>query len=221
MQQNSTISQSQQLSTSMSSVKAINAYRMYLAVKLHFMTDKYNITESKDHIRVSRQKFDERNQYNLYEKFANKFENKQQMAQYLIANFAYGAWGNTDIVFGTAEADSNYKEWNKRKESITQVFKNDLSKIRLNFETNNMKFLPDLESKFPNVPHLFQMFLGNHITIETLVIIDSLHPYLNNWKQNLGKLFEDDIRRIIKVKPFVKFDSKKIKPIFVEFSEEN
>jgi hypothetical protein len=65
------------------------------------------------------------------------------------------------------------------------------------------------------------MFLGNHITIETLVIIDSLHPYLNNWKQNLGKLFEDDIRRIIKVKPFVKFDSKKIKPIFVEFSEEN
>ena len=221
MQPNSTISQSQQLSTSMSSVKAINAYRMYLAVKLHFMTDKYNITESKDHIRVSKQKFDERNQYNLYEKFANKFDNKQQMAQYLIANFAYGAWGNTDIVFGTAEADSNYKEWNKRKESITQVFKNDLSKIRLNFETNNMKFLPDLESKFPSVPQLFQMFLGNHITIETLVIIDSIHPYLDNWKHNLGKLFEDDIRRIIKVKPFVKFDSKKMKPIFMEFSEEN
>jgi len=220
MLQNSTISQSQPLSTSMSSNKAISAYRMYLAVKLHFMTDKYDITDSRDHIRVSYKKFDERNQSSLYEKFADKFDKKSEMAQYLIANFAYGAWGNTDIIYGTSESDQNLKEWNRRKESITQIFKNDLSKIRLYYETNEIKFLPDIQSKFPTIPHLFQMFLGNHITIETLVMLDKFHPFLDTWKITIGNLFSDDIRRIIKTKPFVKFDEAKVKPIYLEFIQE-
>lgn len=220
MLQNLTTSQSQPLSTSMSNSKALSAYRMYLAVKLHFMTDSYDVTDSKGSVRISKKKFDERNQTSLYEKFADKFSSKKEMAQYLISNFAYGAWGNTDIVYGTSESDLNYKEWNRRKESITQIFKNDLSKIKLEYETNNMKFLPDLTSKFPKVPHLFQMYLGKHITIETLVIMDKVYPFLDTWKQNMGSLFEEDIRRIIKTKPFVKFDEKKIKPLFLEFVEE-
>jgi len=220
MLQNLTISQSQPPSISMSNAKAINAYRMYLAVKLHFMTDNYDITNNKDHVRVSYKKFNERNQSSLYEKFADKFSNKQEMAQYLISNFAYGAWGNTDIVYGTSEADQNYKEWNRRKQSITQIFKNDLSKIKLHFESNNMKFIPDLCSKFPRIPELFQLYLGKHITLETIIIIDRLNPFLTVWKGNMGHLFEDEVRRIIKAKPFVKFDEAKVMPLFVEFIEE-
>jgi hypothetical protein len=205
----------------MSNAKAINAYRMYLAVKMHFMSDNYDITEHKEHIRVSYEKFAERNQQSLYEKFADKFSTKQEMAQYLIANFAYGAWGKTDIVYGTSEADQNINEWHRRKQSITQVLKNDLSKIRLHLESNNMKIVGDLDSKYPCIPQLFQMYLGNHITIETLVMMDKYHPFLDNWKHNLGTLFTDEIRRVVKVRPFVKFDDSKIKPIVTEFIKEN
>lgn len=194
---------------------------MYLAVKLHFMSDNYNITDHKDHVRVSYKKFAERNQQSLYEKFADRFATKQEMAQYLIANFAYGAWGNTDIVYGTAEADQNIAEWHRRKQSITQVLKNDLSKIRLHCESNDIKIVTDIESKFPNIPQLFQMYLGNHITIETLVMLDKYHPFLDNWNQNLGALFKDEIRRVVKVRPFVKFDGSKIEPIVTEFMQEN
>ncbi len=206
---------------SMSSNKALNAYRMYLAAKLHFTTDKYDITEFHAKVRVSRKAFDERNQCSLYEKFADKFDSKLEMAQYLIANFAYGAWGNTDIVYGTAESDQNFKEWNRRKQSLTQVFKTDLSKIKLEWETNNMlPLIHDLNSEFPRVPHLFQMFLGKHITLETLIIIDRFNPFLETWKKNMGQLFQEEIRRIIKTKPFIRFDEKKMKPIFVEFIKE-
>ena len=205
----------------MSSNKALNAYRMYLAAKLHFTTDKYHITEFHAKVRVSRKAFDERNQCSLYEKFADKFDSKLEMAQYLIANFAYGAWGNTDIVYGTAESDQNFKEWNRRKQSLTQVFKTDLSKIKLEWETNNMlPLIHDLNSEFPRVPHLFQMFLGKHITLETLIIVDRFNPFLETWKKNMGQLFQEEIRRIIKTKPFIRFDEKKMKPIFVEFIKE-
>jgi hypothetical protein len=205
----------------MSSNKALNAYRMYLAAKLHFTTDKYDITEFHAKVRVSRKAFDERNQCSLYEKFADKFDSKLEMAQYLIANFAYGAWGNTDIVYGTAESDQNFKEWNRRKQSLTQVFKTDLSKIKLEWETNNMlPLIHDLNSEFPRVPHLFQMFLGKHITLETLIIVDRFNPFLETWKKNMGQLFQEEIRRIIKTKPFIRFDEKKMKPIFVEFIKE-
>ncbi len=220
MLQNSITSQNKQ--HSMSSDKALNAYRMYLAAKLHFMTDKYDITECHAKVRVSHKAFSERNQQALYEKFADKFDTKLEMAQYLIANFAYGAWGNTDIVYGTAESDQNYKEWNRRKQSLTQVFKNDLSKIRLEWESNEdmTPFTEDLTSKFPKIPHLFQMYIGKHITLETIIMLDKFQPFLKVWKENMGQLFEDEMRRIIKTKPFVRFDEKKMKPIYMGFIEE-
>ena len=217
MLQNLTISQNKQ---HLISEKSHKAYQMYLAVKLHFMSDSYDITKHRGRVMTSKEKFAEQNRENLYVKFADKFENKQQMAQYLIANFAYGAWGNTDIVSGTSEADQNFTEWNRRKQSMTQVFKQDLAKIRLHCDVNNMDFNKDLACKFPQIPVMFQMFLGNHITLETLIIIDRFDPFLDNWKQNLGNLFKDEIRRVIKARPFVKFDSSKVEPIFLEFKQE-
>lgn len=205
----------------MSSDKALNAYRMYLAAKLHFTTDKYDLMEFHSKVRVSRKAFDGRNQHSLYEKFADKFDTKLQMAQYLIANFAYGAYGNTDIVYGTAESDANYKEWQRRKESLTQIFKNDLSKIRLEWEMNELQpFNENLVVAFPNIPHLFQMYIGKHITLETLIILDRMNPFLETWKSNIGELFKDEVRVLIKSKPFVRFDESKMKPIYMKFAEE-
>lgn len=201
----------------MSNDKALSAYRMYLAVKLHFMSDSYDITKSRDNVRVSRGKFDERNQHALYEKFADRFERKSDMAQYLVANFAYGAWGNTDIIYGTAEAESNHKTWIRRKQSMTQVFKTDLNRLALDYETKDIKFLDDFNS---SLPHAFQLFLGNHITIETLALIDKFHPYLEQWKGQLGVMWKDELRRIIKAKPFISANDA-MKPIFVEFKEEH
>lgn len=220
MLQNSTISQNKPHLTSMSN-KALSAYRMYLAVKLHFLTDKYDLSEHNARVRINTKTFQERNQESLYAKFAERFDDKAEMAQYLVSNFAYGAWGNTDIIYGTAESEHNHKEWKRRKDSITQVFKNDLSKIRLEWEKNNLsKFTEDLTAEDLRVPHLFQMFIGNHITLETMIIIDDLHPYLQHWKKCIGSLFADDIRRMIKAKRFIKYDVSKVKPFFMELVEE-
>lgn len=184
------------------------------------MSESYDITKHKGRVRNTRENFIEKNREHLYLKFADKFDNKQEMAQYLIANFAYGAWGSTDIINGSSESDAFFKEWNRRKQSMTQIFKQDLSKIRLHFETNHIKLEDDLNAKFPTVPNLFQMFLGKHITLETLIIMDNHHPFLDNWKTNLGSLFSDEIRRVIKSRPFVKFDRNKTEPIFMEFTKE-
>lgn len=184
------------------------------------MSDKYDITKHRGRVMTSKSSFAYSNKKFLFNKFADKFDNKQQMAQYLIANFAYGAWGNTDIVYGTSESDENFKEWNRRQQSMTQIFKQDLSKIRLHFETNNMSLESDLDAKFPRVPDLFQLYLGKHITLETLVILDNHHSFLDNWKTNLGSLFSDEIRRVIKARPFVKFDRIKTEPIYVGFIQE-
>jgi hypothetical protein len=83
-----------------------------------------------------------------------------------------------------------------------------------------LPLIHDLNSEFPRVPHLFQMFLGKHITLETLIIVDRFNPFLETWKKNMGQLFQEEIRRIIKTKPFIRFDEKKMKPIFVEFIKE-
>ena len=114
MLQNSITSQSKPHLMSMSN-KALSAYRMYLAVKLHFLTDKYDLREQNARVRINHKTFQERNQEVLYAKFADMFDDKTEMAQYLVSNFAYGAWGNTDIVSGTSEARKNHKEWKRIK----------------------------------------------------------------------------------------------------------
>ena len=69
---------------------------------------------------------------------------------------------------------------------------------------------------------ILKLYLGKQISLETVRIIDDLHPVIHSWKQNTSMLllWENEIRRVEKAKGFVKYDSNKILSVYNSFKEE-
>ena len=192
------------------------AYRYYLAIKLHFTTEKFNVFENRGNVKGTRDTFNARNDRYIFEKLANKYETDKEIIQFFVANFAYGS--DTAIYEGKEAAD-NFLLWTKRKQSITQIFIDDLASILNYIETNKTSVFSFENDKYPA---LMQLFMGNKITIETLRIIDDIHPFLETWSQHpsVKYMWSSELLRIKKLTGFVKYDKIKIEKIFKHFLEE-
>ncbi len=112
------------------------AYRYYLAIKLHFTTDKFNVFQNRGNVRGTREAFNARNDRYIFEKLANKYSDDKDIIQFFVANFAYGS---DNAIYAGQEAEENYTEWIRRKQSITKIVIDDLAKLLTYVETNRLK----------------------------------------------------------------------------------
>jgi hypothetical protein len=190
------------------------AYRFYLAIKLHFSSDKFNVFENHGHVKYPKQKFELRNDKYIFEKLARKFATDREYIRFLAANFMYG---NSDVVYSGSEANDNYLQYIKRKESITKIFKDDVFTIINVIETEK------INCTLNQLPFIISLYLSNRITLETLRIIDDRLQIIYNLKmqnQVLYSMFEDALRVVDKSRGFVKYDSMKTDPIIDNLVEE-
>lgn len=190
------------------------AYRYFMAIKLHFTTDKYDVFVSNGRVTGKRETFEKRNDRGLFEKLANKFDKDKDLIRYFVANFAYG---NSGVIYST-DSDEYYDTWIKRKESIRRVFELDMITIQRYLE-NNKKIYNDLYSIDEYSPILLNLYLGKQITLETMVILNDLENYLDKWEP-LIMVWKDEFRLIRKVKKFVKYNPDVVQSIYNRFKEE-
>jgi len=192
------------------------AFRYYLALKLHFNNDKYNVFENKGNIKYSYENFNSRNDRHIFEKLARKFDTDKELIQFLVANFAYG---HDNMIFAIEEANEYYLEWQKRKQSITRIFKDDLNTIELESQKHALSLDQIINFTLNEYPSIIKLYLGKKIAIESVSILNDLLDFIPKWKQNQSGMLilESDIRKIEKIKGFVKYEQERIKPIFNEF----
>jgi len=194
-------------------VDGYKAWKLYMAVKLHFTTNKYNVFNNRGHVKGARDSFVTRNDRYIFEKLARRFSSEQEIIQYYVANFAYG---NDSVVYSDGEGLDNLTTWQKRKQSVSRIFENDLQVIHLHLEKQGLG-ITDLFSG--GSPELLKLHLGGFVTIETMVILNSITGYLANWA-HLNLLWDVECRRIDKCKGFVKFDIEKLTETYVKFEQE-
>jgi T4 gene Gp59 loader of gp41 DNA helicase len=195
-------------------VDGFKVWKLYMAVKLHFTTNSYNVFNNRGHVKGARDTFYARNDRFIFEKLARKFPTERDIIQYFVANFAYG---NQEVVYEPSTGDSNLITWNKRKQSISQVFESDLHTILLHLEKNGMTEKHLYEG---NPPELFKLYLGGYITVETMVILNSFVDYLTTLKLQLNLLWAEECRIIDKCKGFVKFDKDRLLQVYHKFKQE-
>lgn len=196
-------------------IDSFQTYKYFMAVKLHLTTDRYDVFKSNGKVSGSRQTFEKRNDRFLFEKLGRKFSQPRELIEYFVANIAYG---NKNVIY-SSDSDSNYETWVKRKESRTYSFTQDLRTIQTHIESNNLKF-ENLFDTHNNVPELLKLYVGGHISMETMVIIDEFESYLPNWK-SLALVWGDQLRILNKIKNFVKYDKDKLKSIYQHFKEQS
>lgn len=185
-------------------------YKLYIATKLHFTTE-YDVFKTKGAVKGSKEKYNARNDMWLFEKLSRKFKKPFDAIEYFVSNFAVG---HDAVVYHSSIADDLHKHWIKTKESITHSFKNDCDVI--------LKMLPKKSFNLyqfsgTTIPELMRMHIGNHIGVQTIVILNAFNSFFDNWKKQTNIIFEDECRRIIKSERFVKFDRKKVEDVYNNF----
>ena len=190
------------------------AYKYFMAVRLHFTSDKYDVFEHNGRVSGSRMVFEKRNDRGLFEKLAQRFDSDRELIQFFVSNFAYG---NTGVVYST-ESHELYAKWQSRKESMTRVFDLDLITLGRFLESQGKPFeyLFDTEDCSPP---LLNLYLSKSITLETMSIINDIDPYLDRW-ESLVMLWKDEFRIIRKVKRFIKYNDNVIQTKYLNFKKE-
>jgi hypothetical protein len=188
-----------------------DVYKMYLALKLHFTTDKYDVIKQKGKVRASRNAFAKRNDLYSIKKISKNYSD-EEIANFLVANFTSGdRWGG---VFDS-EAGERYLEWKKRMESLSYNFERDLDNLVLDIEEKSKTFEDCFVIEKNNHPYIIKCFLRKTITLETLVILENLVPYLENFDSSIDDniIWPDISRMIKKYKPFLKFNKERFDAI--------
>jgi hypothetical protein len=200
-------------------VDGFKAYRYYLALKLHFTTDKFDVFKNRGNVRGTREAFNARNDRYIFEKLAQKHSDDKDIIQFFVANFAYG---KDQAIYAGQEAEDNYLEWQKRKQSVTKIFVDDLATILTHIEVNKLNYSAIFEFTNNEYPVALKLFIGGKIAIESLRILDDFTGILDQWKSEptIRYIWDDELRRIIKLTGFVKYDKIKLSQIFEKFKEE-
>ena len=181
-------------------MEAFDVYRSYLALRLHFTTDKYDVIKQKGRVRATKQSFFKRNDLLSIRKIADTFSEKE-VVDFLVANFVSGdRWGG---VFNS-EAKSNYNDWKRRIESMTYTFTNDIDKLVFEIEKRQINF-NDIFVNGNNHPILLKMYLRRDISMETMVILNDINNYVDILDKNLDNdiIWPDVSRLIKKYSPFL------------------
>lgn len=179
---------------------AFKAYRYYLALRMHFTTDRYDVVKHKGRIKVSNDKF--MRQKNLYTKLANQFQDEEYI-NFLVSNFVSGdQWGG---IFD-ARAHDTYLNWKKRTESLAYTFKNDMQRVLQEMNLPVFDEAVIFEVQKNQHPYIIRAYLSKDITIETLVILNKMYNFCEKFDKEIDETFVwPDISRLIrKYSPFVK-----------------
>jgi hypothetical protein len=188
------------------------SYKLWNSLKLHFTSNSYNFFQYNGKTNVSQQTFMKNKFRWHFTKLSRKYS-LEELKDFYVANFIVdkGDW----VMDLLQEGDDNYQKWQKRIQSLTYNFQNDVEFLLSTYED-------DREAPFRvydgQQPDLLSLMLRGRITLETVCILDDILNFSPRWNKEI----DDDIiwpphyRLIIRYKPFIQYDKAKFKQILKE-----
>ena len=177
-----------------------DVYKIYLALKLHFTTESYDITKHKFAAKGKKETFMKRKDLIVLRKLARDFD-RQTIIDILVANFVTGdRWGG---MFDT-ESMETYKKWKATLQRIAYTFEQDLNSIHYRMEKDNIEDV----TVGPGHPLILKMLLGKQITLETVVILNKELNFCNDYMDDL--ILKDTCLLVNKYTPFIGKSTKNL-----------
>jgi len=184
---------------------AFGIYIYYLALKRHFTTD-YDFFKYNGKVKSSQQAFENRRDKFFFYKLSKRKDAKE----FILANMIAEPTLWVGDMLDNDRAEQIFQEWEKRQQSLSHVFQNDLSELKEDFNSN-------LLVKDGQHPYLLKLYNMRRVNIETLVIIDDLVGNFSYWEKKIADpiIFPSINRFVGKVRPFIKYERPKMKSILI------
>ena len=193
-----------------------SAFALYNAFKLHFTSDSYDYFKYNGKTNVSKDTFTNRKDKYSFYKLSRKY-NLEDLRDFYLANFV-----DRDVSWigeiANAEGEDSFKDWQKRNQSLTYRFEQDIIKLLELVDT------PDQLLKVTNgYPILLEKTLQKETQIETLCILDDIMNFFPMWDKKISDpvIWPAFKKKCVKYRPFINYDKAKFKNILLEKIDEH
>ncbi len=190
----------------------LNCYQTYLALKNHFTQEKYDFHKYNGKVKTTIQTFYKRKDRFWFEKIS-RTKTDEEILNFFVANFAVcddpqSLWIGEIIKNG----EENYVNWLKKKQSLSYIFKGE---IESTFTVDNFDDMFKIENN--KHPKILKKYLKNELSLETMIILNSIL----NYKNKFDKKLQDPVWQFISIRmkkysPFMHIDTDKYKHILRE-----
>ena len=186
-----------------------DAYRCYLSMKNHFTKDKYDYHKYRGKSRATVQSFYKRKDRFWFEKLARN-KSDQEVVEFFVSNFITCTDpGKLWIGEMIKDGEGRYTEWKKRNQSLSYVFKEETESL---FSDGNFDSMFAMDGT--RHPQILKEYLRKNISIETLVILDKILGFRENFDSHLkDPVWETVSMRMKKYSPFLNIDVQRYKQI--------
>ena len=192
-----------------------DAYKLYLAIKLHFTTANYDYFKHNSKVNSSLNAFLKRNDRFFFHKLATKYGD--ELMYYYVSNFVDRpkTWVG-DLV--RSDGDTIYNKWKKYNESFSYNFRNDCVLLRNVIDGDNIRFDDVFSVDSGQHPRLLRLLLSGKVSIQAVIIFDKILSFVNRWDKEIKEtiIWPEKSFKIAKLKPFVSVNLTKCKFIMKE-----
>ena len=179
-----------------------DAYKCYLSLKNHFTKDSYDYHKYCGKSRATVQSFYKRKDRFWFEKLSRN-KNDKEVVDFFISNFIT-CTDPSKLWIGEMirEGEDRYVAWKKRNQSLSYVFKEEIETV---FADNNFDSMFVMDGS--RHPQILKEYLRNNISIETMVILDKILGFRNEFDKRLqDPVWQTVSMRMKKYSPFLNID---------------
>ena len=189
-----------------------DAYKQYLSLKNHFTKEKYDYHKYCGKSRATVQSFYKRKDRFWFEKLTRN-KSDQEVIEFFVSNFITCTDpGKLWIGEMIREGDGRYTNWKKRTQSLSYLFKEETNEI---FSDGNFDSMFAMDGT--RHPQILKEYLRENISIETMVILDKILGFRQEFDEKLqDPVWQTVSMRIKKYSPFLNIDVFRYKKVLKE-----
>lgn len=184
-------------------MNAYDAYKQYIAFKLHFTSRSYDYHRYSGGSGATAASFEKRAKEHRH---FLKISRNRDPESFIIGNMMF----NSDTYVGAFTSD-HQKEFEKFRDTGAYHFKGDLGKLKPVFNDN---FIVDPDN---STPYILRLLMNRKISLFTACVFEQLLNCDTKWARSDNYLiFSTLAHKIVKSAPFFKIDSAKYRAIVIE-----
>lgn len=189
-----------------------DCFKTYLALKNHFTKKEYDYHKYCGKSRANLQSFYKRKDRFWFEKISRN-KNDAEIIDFFVSNFISSMDPQT-LWIGKIikEGESIYTDWKKRIQSLSYIFKGEIESL---FLCKDFDKVFKIETN--RHPIILKEYLNESLSIETMVILDKILGYQNDFDHKIDDpIWQTVSFKIKKYNSFLNIDIFKYKKILKE-----
>ena len=185
-------------------MKPFEAYKLFLAVKMHFTQPQYDFFKYNGKVNANIQSFEKRRDKYHFAKLAKH----KDPVGYLVSQYVTGNFTGWIGDLFTEEAERVYTDYLARQQSLTYRFNSDLERI-------SEDFISYFKVKDGQHPPLLVLLKRGNVSIETVTILNDQLNFFKFWDIRIDDtvIWPSIRERCVKYRPFIRYDKAKIKSL--------